>query len=384
MKVGLVPLVYEENNYGGVLQFLALQNAIKHLGIECAIIKVTDETVLCKSVSSIWWKRLAWKVLTPYFQLKSRKESKNIKEKLHERFEKCERYRRENYVETIRLEDVDINSFDAVICGSDQIWNPSRARKRAFLDFVPDNITKIVYAASLGAESMTCEQKKCFKPAIERLDYVSVREQSAKKILDEFIEGKDISVQVDPTLLLSEKDWSSFADSALVDNLNGKKYIFTYFLGGYSERIKPICRFAKDQNYIIVNIPYASGETEDKENFGDVQYISATPGDFLGLIRSAEYILTDSFHACVFSIIFKKQFYAYQRDGKLQMMNRIVTLLNHFQIKNRIIDDLFDFKDCERIDFTEKDQTHKQLRDNSLDFLCGALKIQRIDGEESI
>ena len=373
MKVALVPIAYEIYNYGGVLQFLALQKVLLNMGHECEILKCKDDTVLCKRPTS-WWKTLAWRILNPFFSIQSKKNNNILSSVLYNRRVRVDEYRKRNFVKIVDLDDIDINTYNAVICGSDQIWNPARARKRAFLTFVPDNIRKIIYAASMGCEEMTDYQKKCFKPVIERLDYISVREKSAKEILDTFVEHKDISVQLDPTLLLTKKDWELVVNYDFENNPSGKKYILCYFLGAYSDKKEYLLEFARQKSLIVVNVPYASGESIDSEEFGDLSYIDATPDEFLGLIKNAEYVFTDSFHACVFSIIFNRQFYVYKRDGRSQMMGRIYTLLDYYNIENRIVDDQNDIFITERINYDGLDKKIEQKRLESMNFLRNAIE----------
>ena len=373
MKVALIPLLYDENNFGGVLQFYALQKSIMNMGSECLILKVNDDSVLCKPKKQKLWKRFARSMLRKFSKKKLQNNNLYLVDILQERNNKSKLFKQKYYVETVNINDIDIYSFDAVICGSDQIWNPIWARRRCFLDFVPDDINKIIYAASMGCESMEDYQKESFKPLVERIDHISVREKSAKRILDEFIENRDISVQVDPTLLLLKNDWENIAAN-VSDIVGNKKYIFTYFLGNYSKQKQIVSNFAKKNNLIIVNIPFASGETVDNENFGDIQYINASPDEFIGFIKNAEYVFTDSFHGCVFSIIFEKEFFAYKRDNSSKMMGRIDTLLDNFKISGRVISADCDIDNMEKIDYSKKEKIHSVLRRNSLEFIKESLE----------
>lgn len=376
MKVALIPLAYDMHNFGGSLQFYALQKAIIDMGIDCYILQVNDDRVLCESNDLKLWKRIAWYIYERLNKYKSKKEYLYRVNTLCERRKKFSLFKQKYYVETVNINDIDLYSFDAVISGSDQIWNPMFARRRCFLEFVPDDINKIIYAASMGCESMTDYQKSCFKPLVERIDHISVREKSAKRILDEFIEGCDISVQVDPTLLLLKNDWENIAVD--VSNIVGNKnYIFTYFLGNYSKQKDIISDFAKKHNLIIVNIPFASGETIDNENFGDIQYVNASPDEFIGFIKNAEYIFTDSFHGCVFSIIFEKEFFAYKRNNSSKMMGRIETLLENFNITGRVIDTNSPLENIGKIDYSKTESIQFELRRGSLKFIKESLENEK-------
>lgn len=288
---------------------------------------------------------------------------------MEKRRKRIDIFRKTYYVPIVHAKDIRFSDYDAVICGSDQIWNPSWARRRLFLEFVPEEINKVIYGASLGVEKMTPSQMEMFKPRIERLQHVSVREYSAKHLLECFIENTEIKVVLDPTLLLSSEEWQKIAENTLHD-----RYILTYFLGEYADKTEYIKKIAAKLGLKIINIPFASGEKIDKVMFGDIKIIDADPGEFIGLIKGADYVLTDSFHACVFSILFKVNFYVFKRDGKDSMMGRIDTLLHHFHLPDRVIDTKFDIQKMSVIDYSNTDILQEELRKESLDFLLKSIQ----------
>lgn len=366
MKVGLVPLLYNEYNYGGVLQFYALQRILKNSNIECDIIFFNNDEKISYFELSIREKMLLnlKRTIYAFFDKKDSIIEKNIKiRKL-----KIDEFKRQHYSQLINENNISYSKYDAIVCGSDQIWNPNWARRRCFLEFVPDEINKVIYAASLGCESMSKEQRAQFEPRIERLQYVSVREQSGKVILDSFIKDKDIKVVLDPTLLLLPEDWNN-----IVVEPKEKGYVFTYFLGKYDDKIDYIDEFAKRKGLKIINIPFASGEKNDDVSFGDLQIKDADPGEFIGLIKNAEYIFTDSFHACVFSVLFKKEFYAFQRDNSKKMQGRINTLLHNFNLPDRFIEVGTDLDMILSIDYQNNDMIQAALRRDSLAFLLDSI-----------
>lgn len=366
MKVGLVPLLYNEYNYGGVLQFYALQRILKKNNIDCDIVFYNnDEKVSYYELPVI--KKIILKA--KIFVVNSiNKKQETINNNIENRKRKIDEFKSKYYSHVVNEGDIQYSKYDAIVCGSDQIWNPNWARRRCFLEFVPDEINKVIYAASLGCESMSKEQKAQFEPRIERLQYVSLREQSGKAILDSFIKDKDIKVVLDPTLLLLPEDWNN-----IVVEPKEKGYVFTYFLGKYDDKIEYIGEFAKRKGLKIINIPFASGEKNDDVCFGDVQIKDADPGEFIGLIKNAEYIFTDSFHACVFSVLFKKEFYAFQRDNSKKMQGRINTLLHNFNLPNRFIEVGTDLDMISSIDYQNNDMIQESLRGDSLAFLLDSI-----------
>ena len=173
---------------------------------------------------------------------------------------------------------------------------------------------------------------------------------------------------LDPTLLLLPNEWAE-----IIKEPKYKKYILTYFLGKYDDKTDYIKKIANEKNLQIINIPYASGEKPDYVKFGDINIIDADPGEFLGLIKNAEYVFTDSFHACVFSVLFKKDFFAFQRDNSKKMQGRINTLLSNFDLPNRFISTDTNI-DSMTINYDMNDILHKELRKDSLEFLLGSIK----------
>ena len=299
-----------------------------------------------------------------------RKDNKKIERAVSERRKKIDAFKSLHYCKTLNEKEVNLHEYSAFVCGSDQIWNPNWARRRCFLEFVPDDINKVIYAASLGVEELEDCDKADYKKRIERLKFVSVREYSAKTILESITSRKDIEIVADPTLLLYPQEWANICEDIPYGN---KSYIFTYFLGDYSAIKGLVEDFARNKGLPIVNIPFASADKIDNENFGDAKVTDASPGEFLSLIRNARYVFTDSFHACVFSILFETQYYAFERDGKTSMLDRILTLQKNFNLPNRIIP-IKEIEEKNDIDFSNNNENQTKLRTHSLEFLMESLR----------
>lgn len=367
-KIGLVPLLYKEYNYGGVLQLYALQYVLKHLGYEVNIVEFNNDEKIREARNSDVKKRIIG-IKRKIYMFLHRDDNEVLEKAICNRKTKIDSFKRKYYCKTVNERNVDMHQYDAFVCGSDQIWNPVWARRRCFLEFVPEDINKIIYAASLGVEELEDCDKDDFRNRIERLEHVSVREYTAKSILDDICDRTDIEVVADPTLLLFPKDWEKICE---VTDYENDSYIFTYFLGDYS-KIKGIIQdFAKKKKLLIINIPYAAAERIDSEEFGDIKIVDASPGEFLSLIRGAKYVFTDSFHACVFSTLFEIEYYVFERDGKTNMMDRIITLQKNFQLPNRIIPVNERIEEIS-IDYSSNNSNQTRLRSKSIDFLMESL-----------
>lgn len=371
MRIALIPLLYDEYNYGGVLQFYALQKSLINLGHKCEILKISEDTKVCEDSQKLKCNPLKLYLAKQLYKYRRIRNIRNINYAIHDRKVEIDEFKEKYYVKTVIAENININIYDSIICGSDQIWNPDFARKRAFLTFVPDNMNKIIYAASIGHESLNEDAQKAYKPLIERIQHISVREYSAKKILDDFIERTDIQVTADPTLLLTPEEWNEIVIER--SEIKNKKYILTYMLGEYKWKKSFIDSFAKENECVIVNIPFASGERFDTENYGDIRIIDASPNEFIGLVKDAEYVFTDSFHACVFSVLFKREFYVFERDGGSSMIGRILTLQENFALDNRIIPSNQKIEKLLPLNYNHNSYYQDSLRAKSINFLINSL-----------
>ena len=215
--------------------------------------------------------------------------------------------------------------YDAFITGSDQVWNLKWYNPEYFLHFVPAEKQKIAYAASVTAESLTDEQKRIFEAHLRDFDAVSVRERGAVTMLAP-LSPVPVAHALDPTLLLSREDWDGICSERLVK----EEYLFCYFLGENKNERRLARAFAHKHHLKLVTIPHSGGWIKASDiGYGDIQCFDASPKDFLSLIKHANYVFTDSFHAVVFSQIYQKQYFVFNRrkDGEMSSRIRDVTAL---------------------------------------------------------
>ena len=256
---------------------------------------------------------------------------------------------RDNY----RLQE----EYNTLIVGSDQIWNTTFKwlSINAFLPF--KHPKKIAFSASFGVDSIPYDQT--IADCLNDFKALSVREEAGAKIIKD-LTGRDATVLVDPTMLLTKDEWRKVSKKP-----RGAKegYILTYFLS-------PKCDEAKTKLEEI---------KEDKEvyellNPNDKIAGTAGPSEFLWLFEHADLILTDSFHACVFSFLFNKPFIVYDRNWNEGNMNsRLETLLSKFSLERKYANSGLP-NDIWEHDYTEG---YKQLeieRKKAIDFLKKALE----------
>ena len=277
-----------------------------------------------------------------------------------------------------------LNEYNAFICGGDQIWNDCKKMpwfsmndSSVFtLQFVPKQIKKIAYAPSMAVLDLTDEFKQQFSVGVNRLDRVSVREKRSLAILKE-LANKPVTVAVDPVLLLKESDW--FQEIKYLKK--NKKYILCYLLSDSISQRKAATKLAKELNCKIITFPHILANMVRKCDlfFGDIHDYTSGPREFVSLIKNAEMVITDSFHACVFSMIFKTPFAVFERviTGKKGNMNsRIYDFLEEYHLENQLVTEkeLADMKEIPKIDFTYAHEHWVKRREESLEYLKNALK----------
>lgn len=323
-RVGIITHYYHSCNYGGLLQAYALSKRIEKLGLDAQLIsynfleKAPKKTIIRKDW--LYFARLVKYYIKRIKYTKIEKGLKRRREMFYEFASKEIKHTQQVYTDESISECQD--DFDIFITGSDQVWNPDWYRDAFMLHFVPDMKKKIAYAASLGKRKVPNEKVDLYIERIKRLDSVSVREKETKEYFNEL--GLSTEWVLDPTLLLSPEEWDEVCPHRLIKD----KYVFCYFLGDSMEHRNLVQKFAKEKRIKVVTFPHMVGAFRScDKSFGDVKLYDATPFDFISLIKNAEYVFTDSFHASVFSSLYDKKFFVFQRVGESGMSNRIESLL---------------------------------------------------------
>ena len=376
--VGLLTLDSRIYNYGGFLQEMALQDAINSLGYECEIIdyEVSQEFntfSLKRGIKNFSFDKIKKKLTKEKTILLSNP----VSDLITKRKRAFDKYRAHNLVLSKKMSYSDLHSIDLnyeqLVCGSDQIWNPDYNIPAFFLNFGRKDCRKIIYAASIGKGQLSCLEKKTYSKLLEFPDYISVREDSAQKLISSITE-KNVELVLDPTLLHQQEYWMKKADDS---SLNHRNYIFCYFLNLTDEKVKSANDFAKKNNCEVIAIPYLHNEVEKYTEKLEGKLLSeVNPADFLNLIRNAEAVITDSFHATVFSIIFQKDFWCFGRNaGTYNMNTRLHTLLGYVEMQDRLIepDDLKNKMHSTHVDIDLHNLKIEQKE--SIAFLSNALEI---------
>lgn len=216
----------------------------------------------------------------------------------------------------------EFNKFDYYFVGSDQIWNPiyGGLSDLDLLTFTQKK--KIAISASFGIEEIPSKYESRVEQYISKFDAISVRENAAKNIIEKLTKRQDVEILIDPTMMLKKEEWDLIIRKPK-EKLPGR-YIVCYFLGTETYEYKnAIYSIAKEKNCNIVDLSNAESK-----------FYCCGPSEFVYLVKTAELICTDSFHASVFSILYNRPFIVFNRSGKHKGMgSRIQTLLKTFHLE---------------------------------------------------
>ena len=225
--------------------------------------------------------------------------------------------------------------YSAVITGSDQLWSPAGLPTNYYnLMFVPDDTLKISIASSFGVKEIPWYQKKRTIQYLNRIEYISMRENRGSEIVKE-LTGRDVPTILDPVFFLSKNEWLERIPNKREIN---EPYVFAYFLGTTQEYRNAVKKLAHDKGMKVVALRHMDQYVEEDENFGDFAPYDVSPERFLNLLRNAEYVCTDSFHGTAFSILNEKQFVVFNRyaeNSSFSKNSRIDTLCVNFGLESR-------------------------------------------------
>lgn len=379
-KVGILTLFEGNYNYGGILQSYALCKTINNIGCDCKVIAYNNDfNPIYPSVKDQLKQYSKMEILKKVIEkIGAKVHSKSFKDIYSERRKLITDFKNtyiphtEHYNDDLLIKES--NKFDVLVSGSDQVWNPNCSRVGFLQLFPKNNFKKVSYAASISRNKLSEVERNVMIPAINDFDCIGVRELTAKKILEEDIE-KDITVTLDPTLLLNKQQWLEVASDRIIK----EKYVLCYFFSNslkYRKYIEEIC---KEKNLKLVYIPFAKQEYNNFDDKGNgIPIKKVSPNDFLSLFNNAEYVFTDSFHGAVFSIIFEKKFFVFERDKdtKVSKNSRLYDLLDNFSLKDRLIkenNELYTKLD-NNIDYNTVKNKLEEFRDISFNFLNNSLK----------
>jgi len=386
MRIGILTLRLH-TNYGGILQAYALQTILESMGhsvvvfnqnrkpIQCSIFGVVY-CFICRCISSLRsGKRFQYynvndELNAPYkeFLIKTQHTQKFVEKYIHS-------YYVRSYVAEIPNAKV-----DCIIVGSDQIWNRYNGDSidgsvaNAFLSFVPETIKRFSYAASFGHDDWqySQEQTAIAKDAIKKFVGVSVRETTGVALCNDYL-GCDAQVHLDPTMLLESKDYVRNLELESVEPSAGDLLVYILDSTLEKDRIIDFVERTLNLRKFIVN-----SKAEDiNDNSSSIKdKIQPPVKRWLRGFMDAKFVVTDSFHACVFSILFHKPFVVV--GNKERGLTRFSDLLAKFGLERHLVNNVdeitrFDFD--EGIDFEHIEEILAVDRQKSFEYITTNLSL---------
>lgn len=364
MRIAILTLPLRVN-FGGILQCYALQTVLERMGHEVSVLNTEFENVSCKVRVGLFVKRLVKTIL--------RKESRFYGWKTE--MEITRRYTRafvDKYIHIRNISDLSLlkdGEYDVIVVGSDQIWRPLYYRPivDAYLKFAKDwTLTKrVAYAASFGVDEWEYTPKETEECAslLKLFDAVSVRESSGIDLCRKNL-GRDVVQVLDPTLLLTKEDYLSLINQSNVKRRKGG--LFYYFLDKAPEKLHLAKKIAEERELVSYE---ANNPDVDKSFLHFEKRIQMPLELWLANLLDSSFVVTDSFHGCVFSIIFNKPFVVVGNEER--GIARLKSLLSMFGLDNRFISlsNMFDIQQVKDIEWDKVNRILDEKRKGSLAFL---------------
>lgn len=346
-KIGIVTITNDEYNFGNRLQNYALQTILEGMGFEVDTLNRPHN-----GNQRLWWQKMRNIIhyILPYKRQINHIKAGNFF------------FWNERYIKWSNIVAVDenlpylANMYDYFIAGSDQIWNPKFIWGKdpfVYLQFARSE-KRIAYAASIGVDNIETPDIPQYTEWCSNWKAISTREYKGSEIVSQLL-NKEIPTLIDPTLLLPKEEWCKLTRRISTP----KKYIVVYTLGTATDEYKKyINQLAEKNNCVIVDV------------MNDYRYAGGSPSKFVALIQNSERVISDSFHAMVFSLVFHRQFTFLQRAGcSINMNSRIQTLINKFQIPINELSNITEIN----VDWDSFDLLLKEEQNKSMLFLENAL-----------
>lgn len=377
MKIGILTLPLH-TNYGGILQAYALQTVLERMGHEVVVFDTPNKNLLPPlwKLPACFAKRTIWKLIGKADRIFIERYYNTIRPVITKNIQIFV----DSYIHRMVIrsfKELHAKDYDAIVVGSDQVWRLSyfcngwgnTSIDNAYLSFAKRwKIKRIAYAASFGTdiwEYNDLQTNKC-KKMLHLFDAVSVREENGKSLCKDYY---DVIAQqiLDPTLLLEQDSYISLF--AKFNTPQSKGTLLYYVLDETEELKNIIWKVAKQKKLVpfAVNNPFEYDDSKPLQ-----ERIKPSVETWLRGFYDAEFVITDSFHACAFSIIFKKQFVV--MGNKKRGMSRFESLLKMFELEDRLVNKETKINCLKDIDYDRVYSKYNHLKDESLSFLTKYLQ----------
>lgn len=367
MKIGILTLPLHIN-YGGILQAYALQTVLERMGYEVHVIEKEKQPLSINKYKKpfTYGKRIAknliGKKVPIFYEQKFNREQPIIRQYTDLFIEK--------YIHVIKYKefsDIKESEYDAIVVGSDQIWRPKyfgiNQIEQAYLKFAEKwNIKRIAYAASLGTDKWeyTTKQTSICGKLIKKFDTITVREYSGIELCKKHF-GVEAQHVLDPTMLLGKEDYIKLFEANNTPKSKGN--LLCYFLDETNEKKELIKRIAEEKGLT----PFSVKSKSNNINSPIPERIQPSVEQWIRGFYDAEFVVTDSFHACVFSILFNKNFIVYGNEKR--GLTRFESFLSQFNLKYLLITDISKYKSTKPIIWEKVNKILDNKRKTSYYFL---------------
>lgn len=353
MKIGLITF-HRTTNFGSSLQTFGLYKKINNMGYDCELVDyrcpaiekregIDEKLILNQSLKNI--------VKSILFQPKKKKKYKALQDFSNNNMRLTKPYTPNTIIE------ID-EKYEKIFIGSDIVWGRDITNYdyTYFLNFVSNREKKYAFASSVGDYDDKGDNSTVSK-LLSDFNRIAVRETEAVNWVKK-LTGKDIDLVCDPTMLLTESEWTQIIPS----NRKYSNYVLIYFRN--KKNMSDAMEYAKMHHKKVVVINY---------ELPILNVINEKPillNDFLGLIRFADCVFTASYHGMLFSLYYNKLFYFYTRAHK----SRVLSLAERVGVLDRCGDDIDVCKDSSSIDYKVVNMRMEKFRNESIQILSEMLR----------
>lgn len=366
MKIGILT-IFDADNYGAVLQALALQTCIEKTGYECEIINYATVITTPRFYGfSLRPRAFLWFMERFLRRLGSEEIKRYRFRKFRKEFLKCSEY-------YPHASSINSRKYAGIVVGSDQVWNPriNRGDRAYLLHFVEQGVPKIAYAPSFGGCVLTTEEAGQYLNELSTFTALSCRENEGARLIEALTDQTDVPVVLDPTLLLTASDYVAFEMTD--DTANSGRYILCYYVGFFSPRSELVKSAEHLSRKTGLPVRYISNEVYTSWTRA-FHVRSPSPGQFLFLIKHADYVVTNSFHGSVFSIIYHRELFCCLSGSANTRMKTLFSLLGVHERLFSEADELKRRRPVQPIDFRQVEEFLRKLREISWQYLDASLQ----------
>lgn len=358
MKTVAFITIHVGQNFGSVLQTIATSEILKSIGVQPVCIDYRPPRVLYKRYWAV--KKLSIHFINTIIDFPISGMARYLfRRYLHKQCKMSKPiYASDDFWKSCPKADI-------YITGSDQVWNFIHNEGydgHYFFDTIEG--VKIAFSSSIGMTELSKEESDILRGKLSTYKAISVREESAKKLLNQL--GLSATHLVDPTLVFNKEMWTKYASKRLVK----EPYLFVYLPYNITDKdliYRTIKKVALQHSLKIVSYSYSIRI----DKYADKTILYTTPDKFLSLMYYADYIVTNSFHGTAFSINLNKQFWVYMPS---KFSTRITSLLDMCALNDRVLDEVITGNQMKNIiDYNSVNVILDEERKKALDFLKTAI-----------